>query len=205
MMLWVSPGGIARGTSDPIARYTEAKSAIEQGDVQGFRSGHAWLERDRKDPRSQCLAGILSGLWAMGEQDYGLAIRILQPLEGSARTVFGDRSAPHLDVLTYLSWSYGYAGDLDNELRINQDLLAHYRTDSVRYGLEIVDTYNTIAMNLGMRGDRLTEMRLLQDGLAMLETIRARNGPQAARIPGLRWTLMNSYAISAIGASPGPP
>ncbi len=196
-----NPSSVGAQTGGPaLEHYRKAKMALEMGDVDGFTRERSILERAADDPHSACLSELLDGFWAVGAQNYTGAIRTLEPVTQCAQTLFGERSALHLEALTFLSWAYGYAGDLDSELRINQDLLAHYRSDSGRYATEIADTYNTIAMNLGMRGDRVSEMRMLQEGLALLDTQEPVDAEEDLRLKSIRWTLLNSYALSAVNA-----
>lgn len=112
-----------------------------------------------------------------------------------AEELFGRYSKPHLEAITFLSWHYGYTGNLDEELAMNHALLDHYTTDSNAYRLEIADCMNTIAINMGMRGDGEQEMRHLKSGLALIDKVEITDDP---RVLGLRANLLNSLSLCEV-------
>lgn len=187
----------SHGRSASVELYNTAKAALEQGDGASFQAGLKALGQPNHAPYGQCLSSILKGYAHMAAQDYGSAMQELTKAEPESSRLFGAFSPVHLDALTYLSWTYGYSGDVDEELRLCMVLLGHYQRDPERHLMEIADTYNTIAMNHGLRGDRYMEMRMAQQGLDMLQGHTVTDPYETARLASVRWTLLNSYALAA--------
>jgi signal transduction histidine kinase len=124
---------------------------------------------------------------------------LIKALELSNKA-FGADSSATLEAKKYLSWAYGYLGDLETELKYSLELLESYKKNESKNILVIADLYNTIGLNYGLRNNFEKEREYMYNSEAMLIKYKPKGNDENMQVQGLLMNVYNSMSLSFIGS-----